>query len=337
MTISTVGSSAFGVVVAGCQLRPASGGPGRLSFDRGLHIAAIAEHAISIGPTVRVWRLTIDNDTPEAFESYLPILTGYGVSQANGDTPGSVIVVPRVHRISGPTPLVYEIALASPAIAGSEGPGWPSWGALRSTQPPDNGVAIAAGAPIAFPTVEGAEGGVTQAGTTGLQLPIAGTYKVTVIVTVQTSPGQLVLAMKQPAGVFVELPETQVGRELEDDVTSAVVTGAQIVMSCLVTTPVPDCIIEVWNPAASGGPLVVQDNAGGDGPTHSTFRAELLPLADPSPGLGLTFIDPTISNVGGEGFGFVLVQTGLDSAIAPAPPPLPKGQQKWLPKACQQA
>ena len=309
MGTPSIGTSDYGVVVAGCQLLPAVGPGGKLGFKRGLHIASVTE--LAIGPGIRAWQLTIDDDTPEASFSYVPHCTQNSVFFENGDTPGAAFCVPRVHRVTpqGGHPLVYQVAIvAAGARGGAGGPGWPAYGQIRATMPGDNAATIAQGAPILFPTTDVLAGGVTSVGGNRLVLPVAGEWRIRCQVSI-TEPAQLVVALRLGGvGAFVELPETVVGRA----------TGTnQVIIDTIVSINQPNSEIQIWNPAGEATALTITPIAGGVDPVNATFSAELQPLANEESVIVPTFIDPTSDLVGAEGFSFTLHSTGLDFLTAP--------------------
>jgi len=119
MATFTIGTSNYGVVVAGCSLSYAPGPGSRLRFTRGLHISAVFEYVIS--PGVRGWQIRIDNDTSDAFFDYVPIVSMNGVATANGEAPANVVISPRAARIAGPAPLVYLVSLTVPTTGAAPG------------------------------------------------------------------------------------------------------------------------------------------------------------------------------------------------------------------------
>ncbi len=116
--------------------------------------------------------------------------------------------------------------------------------------PGDNVATVAAGADVSFPrNGPTSAGGIARIGVSTFNLAAVGTYQVMFQVSV-TEAGQLDLALNG-----VEQAFSVVGRA----------TGtSQIVGITLVTTTVPNSVLEVRNPTGNAVALTITTNAGGN-------------------------------------------------------------------------
>lgn len=133
-----------------------------------------------------------------------------------------------------------------------------SFGDFFALMPGDNAATVGGGTPVSFPQDGPTSGGITRVNATTFLLPNVGTYQIFFQVSVD-EPGQLVLALDSGSGFF-ELPATVVGRD----------TGTtQIVGMSLVTTTVPNSLIQVRNPVGNTPALTITPKAGQPAGAHS--------------------------------------------------------------------
>jgi hypothetical protein len=123
--------------------------------------------------------------------------------------------------------------------------------------PPDNAATVAAGASVAFPQDGPQTGSASvRSGPSSFLLSDVGTYEVEFQVSVNEA-GQLELALNG-----VSLAYTVVGRA----------TGtSQLVGQVLVTTSIPDSVLQVENPPGASTALTITPLAGGASPVSATL------------------------------------------------------------------
>lgn len=120
--------------------------------------------------------------------------------------------------------------------------------------PGDNAATVAAGSAVDFPQDGPAQGGITRLGVDTFNLLNVGTYEVFFQASIG-EPGQLMLRLNT-----IELAPTVAGRA----------TGtSQIMNSVLITTVIPNSVLEVINPSGNPTALTLTPIAGGTHPVSA--------------------------------------------------------------------
>ena len=131
--------------------------------------------------------------------------------------------------------------------------------------PGDNPADVTPGAPVEFPRNGPSSGGIAAPSATEFVLPDPGTYRVSFTVPV-TQPGQLDMALDSGAGME-ELPYTVYGRSAG---------ASSIAGEALVSTTVPNELLELRNPAGSIAALTITPDAGGGLPSVASLIIQRL-------------------------------------------------------------
>jgi hypothetical protein len=126
--------------------------------------------------------------------------------------------------------------------------------------PPDNVAIVAAGAAVSFPQPGPQSGSITSVGGTQFQLGVAGTYRVSFVVSVEEA-GQLELTLNG-----APLPDTVVGRATG---TSEIVGDSLVNASALDT-------LQVIDPAGNSPALTITPSAGGTHPVSASLVIQKL-------------------------------------------------------------
>lgn len=127
--------------------------------------------------------------------------------------------------------------------------------------PPDNATTVAPGAAVSFPQDGPSSGTITRFGSSAINLPDRGTYRVSFSVPVNEA-GQLVMALNG-----IDLTYTVVGRATG----TSVITGVSLVQTTLAGSA-----LTVENPAESSTALTITPFAGGTRPVAATLIIERL-------------------------------------------------------------
>jgi Collagen triple helix repeat (20 copies) len=154
---------------------------------------------------------------------------------------------------------------------GADGPEGPVGAALSefaefyAEMPGDNPADVTPGAPVEFPRSGPSSGGIAAPSATEFVLPDPGIYRVSFTVPV-TQPGQLDMALDAGAGME-ELPYTVYGRSAG---------ASSIAGEALVSTTVPNELLELRNPAGSIAALTITPDAGGALPAVASLIIQRL-------------------------------------------------------------
>ena len=153
-------------------------------------------------------------------------------------------------------------AIGPQGLTGPAGPAAPSqFAQFFALMPPDNAATVAVGGAVEFPQDGPETGDIIRLDDDTFELPDVGTYRVTFNVSVSEA-GQLMLTLNG-----VELAYTVFGRA----------TGtSQITGEALVTTTVPDSLLEVVNPSGNAAALTITPVAGGTRPAAASLIIEQL-------------------------------------------------------------
>jgi hypothetical protein len=158
---------------------------------------------------------------------------------------------------TGPTGAGATGALGPTGPAGL--PGVSAFSNFYADMPGDNAATIAVGAPLLFPNngPTSATPAAVRTGAGTFNIPVAGTYQVTMQVSV-TEAGQFQLAIGG-----VALPHTTSGRA----------TGTtQIVINTIITTGAPNQVLSVINPVGNSTALTITPIAGGAATVSATLN-----------------------------------------------------------------
>lgn len=130
----------------------------------------------------------------------------------------------------------------------------PVFASYYALAPSDNPNPIAATQAVAFPSIAGTMGGISQTSPTTFSIATPGVYQVSYNVNSST-PGQLQIELN--------------GTPLANTVTGTSAANGTIVGHAIVTTTVPNSTIRIINPAGNTNSVTVTPNAGGIDATAS--------------------------------------------------------------------